>query len=379
MPAFAFLSQNEVSFSITMSSSSAPAPLLPAAEIAPRPHAPRPPRPPPIGQAIARPVFSRSRLENRLDVSMIAINDTREASWYGPWAIALDILFTSKALPQNVYYVTTPQLPVVRGYDPVAEEENEDTDNIDDAADEEAGGSPYPAFHGPESPGPMRTFSSSESYPEEGDAHMITDTRPSTPDAQIFVPAQPPSTRRTYSFSSDTQPNKKKGKTRSTRVPDFSTYLHFQEFVTKLRSYLVLIVEIKPKRGKVISPGIYSTIPQVTEQARHAFDSDPSLKILGCMICVSSSWTYFDIERDTLPPSPKPDRRTRSMGGNIPNPPANVEDDEQEQGFLIPAPFLVPIFGQSSIYLSLTDIDRTKLAFEMILKHLANRVGISTH
>jgi len=72
--------------------------------------------------------------------SMAGIVDTHEATWYGPWAIAFDIIFMDLDL-NNAVCLTAPQLPVIRGYDPAMNDDikaaggYEGKSTIDDAVD----------------------------------------------------------------------------------------------------------------------------------------------------------------------------------------------------------------------------------------------------
>ncbi|KAG6833714.1 hypothetical protein H0H93_013005 [Arthromyces matolae] len=290
----------------------------------------------PSGPQLSLPIatrvstISREQLAHDLRLSIAGVSDGREASWYGPWALALQIMFMDFRA-RNVTCYTAAQMPVVRGYDPavhdeigqtVGNEQDLDTDPFLVVLDPEAGAestvidmSAWSTMEVPNTPeGPIWT--ERDAYPDDRMAIMLTgknilsdsngfvndfgtpDTAPASPitPEQILRPPQPPNTQRTPSLTLSNKPSSIPKNIRSTRVPDFSQILKFFniELTRLLCTRLLVIIEIKPPNKAGVDAGIRKATDQVIDQARHAFEADKTLEIIGCIIGVGRGWTYFD-------------------------------------------------------------------------------------
>ncbi|KAF8900675.1 hypothetical protein CPB84DRAFT_1962287 [Gymnopilus junonius] len=216
----------------------------------------------------------------------MTIKETREAPWYGPWTIALDLLFLDLQLPRHTFCAIVPQLPIIRRYDPIAydddlaavaalnlgvETHHIVSDQVDNALDRPLGGQSYPVT--------PRT----RSIPPSNDSGYILrafqcfcdkllirplGNEPSTPTRKVPVP-QPFDSVNSSPIEIDHAPPAGRGSIRSTRVPDFSALIHLFDQSEINKSYLLLIVENKPFSDDPESV-IIQTIEQVLEQAQRA-------------------------------------------------------------------------------------------------------------
>ncbi|KAJ3543258.1 hypothetical protein NM688_g5877 [Phlebia brevispora] len=280
-----------------------------------------------------RPEIGLSLEEIRLQHAIAIVSkEEREAPWYTPWLMALDLSMKKlHATDDHTVPLTMPQYPVRRG---------DDTYVIPEA--------PYPALL-PQavqaSPTPAGKAKASTVRNVEGDtqdrqagaaatasvAGGITGTGA---DSVGEGPAESSATIK-YVLQSPRKPFD-----RTTRIPDFVEVMYWKLIINGAefwsRGCIVLIIEVKPTpqivpgTARILPTTIYSlakATDQTTEQAQHVFEGDADRRpdMLGIITCCGPFWYYREATERSLPRFPSLEER---KDGTFPSPVGTLSDGE---------------------------------------------------
>ncbi|KAI0039361.1 hypothetical protein FA95DRAFT_1030401 [Auriscalpium vulgare] len=277
---------------------------------------------------------ARLRPEFKLALAIISVaDDLREASWYGPWHIAIDYLFA----PADTLFamtITHPQYSLVRLYDVDASESSSDEDD-----------------HGGDTSG----------QPSQRRIAAVTPPRKALKRKRLDpAPPQTPEKKLTHIQK------------RSMRIPDYVERLHNlvmrpdgsgpEDPPRIYRSRNVLLAEVKPHvpMGRNVVVVFLAAREQAMEQARHAFAGDQDLKEIGVLLCVGRKWSYTEFSKDDLPATPE------AFDDAAYTDTTTSEEDKAE----LPIPPLQAAFG-GAMWLDLQDSEgRTERAFVLIRERI---------
>ncbi|KAF8875048.1 hypothetical protein BD779DRAFT_1678428 [Infundibulicybe gibba] len=295
---------------------------------------------------LLNPFMAHTRMVKNY-ILMLAIfatvaNEHKEAAWYGPWTIVLDLLFMDTHIMPNGVCYPIPQMSVSFNYDPTQYDEDgsgdsDDGYNINDG-ENRSDDDPFKDKH----------QSINKLWPLDGRGLSPSPGRISSA-APIATPPITPPNKSPYH---DLPPSKNTARL-VPKIGHDTNNLLFQA------SRLILIVEIKGMGSEKIDWIMERAEEQVISQASHAFRADNTYRT-RVYYCCWHYWTYFECTRKDMSPF--------STASEHDDPSYRADSRKQPQALVHPQ---VP----EKSYLSLQDNQGlSNLAFGRIYRRLKARI-----